>query len=408
MYGGNRYEDEKAFQMSKQITLILSLFCIGACAPTQSHVERTIDNGVEVIVNREQPYIMKGEPKSLSLQEELIIDLEKESIASLGLTAVWGFDVNSEGYIYFFKSPLSQDDLVLKFDPQGNYVSSFARRGQGPGEVETPSFQKINDRDELPIMERGKSIIMLFNKNGNLVDESRLGVNIGSMGSMVYPIENGNYLIRRSLRGELEGTLDFVLSLFDPQLKEIIELDRFEIIQPIRAPKVRLPMQASVWCVSQDYIYVGNEKNGYEVRVFDYEGYLRRKIRKKYHPVKVSEEFKQTIKEKLEHTPPAVKDKIYFPDRFPAFQFIFADDKGHLFVMTFERGNNPKEYIIDIFNQGGVFIGTISLDVYLNDSFFAPGAPFDSWVTAKKDHLYALRIKPNGYKELVVYKTLWQ
>ena len=367
-----------------------------------------MENGVEVIVNHDQPYILKGEPITLSLQEEFSIDIEKENIAALGLTEVWGFDVNSEGSIYFFKLPLSQGDLVFKFDPKGDYVSSFARRGQGPGEVETPSFQKINDRDELPIIEPGLSKIMLFDKDGNLVNESRMELSVGGMGNMVYPLRNGNYLIRRPLRGELEGTLNLVLSVFDPQFKEITELDRFEVIQPIRAPKVRLPMHASVWCVYGDYIYVGNEENGYEIRMFDYDGNLKRKIRKEYRPVRVSAEFKKSINEKLEYSPAAVKEKIYFPDRFPAFQFIFTDDKGHLFVMTFERGNNPQEYTFDIFNQAGLFIGTVSLDVHLNDSFFAPGAPFDSWVTMKKGRLYALRMKPSGYKELVVYKTIWK
>ena len=76
--------------------------------------------------------------------------------------------------------------------------------------------------------------------------------------------------------------------------------------------------------------------------------------------------------------------------------------------MTFERGKNPKEYIFDIFNQAGLFIGTVSFDVHLNDPFFTPGAPLDSWVTMKNDRLYALRMKPSGYKELVVYKTIWQ
>ena len=75
----------------------------------------------EVIVNNDQPYILKGERKTLSLQQEFIIDLEKDNIAVLGLAEAWGFDVNSEGNIYFFKSPISQDDLVFKFDPKGNY-----------------------------------------------------------------------------------------------------------------------------------------------------------------------------------------------------------------------------------------------------------------------------------------------
>lgn len=381
---------------------------MGACTQTQKDVERTMENGVEVVLNHGQPYILKGQPTTLRLQEELVIDLEEDNIAALGLAEVWGFDVNSEGYIYFFKSPLSEGDLVFKFDPKGHYVSSFARLGQGPGEVETPSFQKINDRDELLIIEPGLSKVMVFDKNGNLVNEARLGINIGFMGNMVYPLKNGNYLIRRSLTGDLEGTLDFVLSLFDPEFDEIIELDRFEIIQPLRAPKVRLPMQASVWCVSRDFIYVGNEKNGYEIRVFDFEGKLEKKIRKTYQPVKVPGEYKQYISERMEHTPAAVKDKIYFPHRLPAFQFMFADDEGHLFVMTFERGKNPKEYIFDIFNQAGLFIGTVSFDVHLNDPFFTPGAPLDSWVTMKNDRLYALRMKPSGYKELVVYKTIWQ
>ncbi len=76
--------------------------------------------------------------------------------------------------------------------------------------------------------------------------------------------------------------------------------------------------------------------------------------------------------------------------------------------MTFEKGQNPKDYNFDIFNQEGLFIGSISLDVFLNDPFFTPGAPLDSWITKKGDRLYVLRMKSSGYKEFVVYKAAWQ
>ncbi len=398
----------KGAVMRKKVTLILLLGFLSLCTQTQNDVEKIMEDGVEVIINHNKPYIVEGNPATLSIEEEFIIDLEKDNIAVLGLADIWGFDVDSEGNIYFFKSPLSQGDLVFKFDPKGNFVSSFARRGQGPGEVENPSYQKINNRNELPIIESGLSKIMLFNKDGSLIKEIHLDIDIGFMGNMVYPLENGNYLIRRSLRSEIEGRLDFILSLFDPEFNEIKELDRFELIQPIRADKVRLPMHVSVWCVSKDYIYVGNEENGYEIRVYDLKGNLQRKIRKQYKSVKVSGEFKQYVNEKLEHTPPVLRDKIYFPDYFPAFQFIFTDDEGSLFVMTFEKGQNPKDYNFDIFNQEGLFIGSISLDVFLNDPFFTPGAPLDSWITKKGDRLYVLRMKSSGYKEFVVYKAAWQ
>ena len=76
--------------------------------------------------------------------------------------------------------------------------------------------------------------------------------------------------------------------------------------------------------------------------------------------------------------------------------------------MTYVKGIKPKEYSIDIFNPDGIFIGEISLDVFINDPFFTPGAPLDSWVTVKKDRFYTLRMKDSGYKELVVYNISWE
>ena len=76
--------------------------------------------------------------------------------------------------------------------------------------------------------------------------------------------------------------------------------------------------------------------------------------------------------------------------------------------MTHERGTEPKEYRVDIFDLDGVLVGEISLDIFLNDPFFTPGAPLDSWITMKEDRLYTLRMKEIGYKELVVYHTLWE
>src|SRR4030043_83888 len=42
---------------------MLSLFCIGACAPTQSHVERTMENGVTA-----RPSHIKGEGKERGVE----------------------------------------------------------------------------------------------------------------------------------------------------------------------------------------------------------------------------------------------------------------------------------------------------------------------------------------------------
>jgi hypothetical protein len=393
--------------MKKNISLLLALFSLSFCTQTQNKVEKIMEDGVEVIVNHLEPYKINGELTTLTLKEEFTIDLEKEDIAAIGLTDIWGFDVNSEGDIYLFRPPTSQGDMVFRFDQKGNFISSFARRGQGPGEVENLSYQKVNKQDELPITNPGKSEIMIFNKDGHLIKEIPIGLNIGFMGNMVYPLENGNYLIRRSISSPSGGRLGFALNLFNPDFKKIREFDRFEVVQPMRAAKVRLPMHVSVWCVSNENIYVGNEERGYEICVYDFDGNLLRKIRKNYEVDSGAGKLEHEIREKLKYSPQVLKDKIYFPERCPPFQFIFTDDEARLYVMTFKEGKNPNENIFDIFNPDGIFIATVSMHVSLNDPFFTPGAPLDSWVTIKKNRLYSLREKSNGYREFVVYKTIW-
>ena len=395
-------------RMHSCLFLIIFICFLSVCSNEQNVAERIREDGIEVIINRNEPFIVEGKTATLSFKEIHIIDLEEEDLAALGLTDVWGFDVDSNRNIYFFKSPISEGEMVYKFDPSGHFLTSFAPRGQGPGEVQMPSFQKFSARDELPITDSGINTIKMFDTEGSILQTIDLGVHIGFMGNMVYPLENGNYLIRRSLRGELEEKHYFVLSLFDPEFNAITELDRFEVVQPIRADKVRLPMHVSVWCVSKNRIYVGNEDDGYEIQVYDFLGNPVKKIRKTYQPSPVSDEFKEYVNAQIKDTPPVFKKKIFFPEHFPPFQWIFTDDRGYLYVITFEEGTEPGEHRVDIFDPEGILVGKISLNVFLSDPFFTPGAPLDSWVTMRDDRLYTLRMKDSGYKELVVYHTLWE
>lgn len=379
------------------------------CSPAPNAVHKIKEDDVEVVINHMEPYQIQGEPSSLLIKERFVIDLEDEHLAALGLTDVYGFDVNSEGDIYFFRPPLSQaGDLVFRFNCHGEFVSSFLPRGEGPGEIQFPSFQKINHQDELPITDAARSKIRFFDKEGQQIRELPVEIFIGTMGNMLCPLINGNYLIRRSKPNEHDYGMLMALSLFDPDFKEIIELDSFELKQPIRSDRFRLPMRISAWCLAGQYICVGSEDQGYEIRVYDLNGAMLRKIRKDYQPIRVSQQFKQEIHQKLEHSPPDLKKKIYFPDVFPPFQFIFSDDEGHLFVMTYEAGKYPHSYVFDIFNPDGIFIGRFDLEAVLNDPFFLPQSPFDSWITMRKGRLYALREKDSGYKQLVIYNTIWE
>ena len=388
--------------MREKICFLCLLLAMSFCVRTPTDAEKIIEGGIEVVIN---PYNLDPKEPLFSLEEEFVIDLEEKEMAALGLTDVWGFDVDSEESIYIYKPPMSDGDRILKFDRNGDFLFSFAPPGQGPGEIQRPFYQKMNSRDLLPVPDLGQSKIVIFDTEGKTIDEIRVGRFPGSLGSLVCQLENGNYLIRRSLTDPASGIFSLALSLYSSDFEEIKELDRFKIVQPIQADKVRIPMHVSVWCASYDRIYIGNEDNGYEIHVYDLDGNLLRKIRKKYEPVKVDKDYKKEIGDKLENTPDALKNKMYLPDYYPPFNYLFSDDKNNLYVKTFAKGDSPKDRLFDVFNPEGIFQGAVSFEAHVNDPFFTPGAPFDSWVVAKKkNRLYCLREKSSGYKEFVVYR----
>lgn len=393
--------------MKKSLALFFTLFVFCFCAKEQEKIEKFMEDGVEVIVNHLEPYKVKGEPSMLHLEEEFTIDTERDEIAESGLTDIWGFDVSSEGDIFFFKNPRSNGDLILKFDRKGNFATSFAPKGQGPGEIQFPFYQRLTHDDRIPILDVSRKKRMIFDKSGNFVEETSTDFIISYQG-MVTPLENGNYLIRRT-GPDSRGRMQIVLGLFDSEFKEIKELDSFEINDPMAVSKIRLPLHVSAWSVSSESIFVGNEVRGYEVWVYDFDGNLKRKIEKEYNPEEISEEFKSKYFNLLGDVPDEFLKKIHFPDHLPPFQYFFTDDEGRLFVMTYETEERPDEYMFDIFNPDGLFIGRKSLKLYLSlIPYYAPGNSIDFWTVMRKNRFYCIREKESGFKELAVYKVSWE
>ena len=154
-----------------------------------------------------------------------------------------------------------------------------------------------------------------------------------------------------------------------------------------------------LWIVTPRNVYFGNEEQGYGIRMYDLEGNLVRKIKKEYRKIRISEEY---IEEQTEGMSEALKLRTYFPEHFPPFQCAFPDDNERLYVITNEKGNNPGEYMCDIFTPAGIFITRASLaGVTETGLILLPPV-------ARNDRLYFIQEKESGYRELVVYKMKWE
>ena len=380
------------------VYFILIIFVLSYCGPKQEKVERIVKEGVEIIVNHLEPYKIKGERTSLSLEKEFSIDTERDEIAELGLTDISGFDVDSNGNIFLRDIPESDENHFFKFDNHGKFITSFGRNGQGPGEFGWANLPRINYQDEIMISDIFRRKLIFFDTYGNFTKEIQTDLNIGELKHL----ENGKLLIARRIRDLSIENDPHPISLFSQNLEEIKELDRF-IFPGFRALKRDgTRMYIFTMSVSDKYIYIGNIERGYEVSVFDLEGNLVKKIRKKYRPLEVSKEYKTSY---LALTPENMKEKISFTKYFPPFQYLFSDERGYLFVMTYEKGENPNEYIFDIFNPDGLFIGRTNLDNFGIRQFISKEAALDA--LTKQGRIYYIREKENGFKELVVCKMIW-
>jgi hypothetical protein len=385
----------------------LSLICflfgkillLSYCSSNESKVSRFYEKGIEIVLN---PNISQDELIPLKLEMIFLIDTEDEDILDFGLTDIWGFNVSRDGDIFVFRPPQSQGNLIFRFDNTGAPVLSFGKKGQGPGEIQWPLYQKINRNNEIAVLDRGGQKILLYDKNGNLKQEKKPDKSL-SGGGIFLELPNGNYLFRESV-GKISGdTLSLVMSISDSELNIITELGRLVIENPITSSKFKYPLPVFSWAVSDDSIYIGSEEYGYEIHVYDFNGVLKRKIRKEYTPIPYSVEQKNEVLKMLEE-PEAefLRNKIVFPEYNPPFQHLFVSNENQLFVMTFEQGDSSGEYMIDIFDVDGILISKFSLDLWLSGDILQPEGQLDSWTSVLNNRLYYVKEKETGYRALVV------
>jgi hypothetical protein len=203
----------------------------------------------------------------------------------------------------------------------------------------------------------------------------------------------------------MDGRSEFInqnpLTLQDSQFKEIKELDKQMVPNPIVGKRLKGSYHVLSWSTSQGRIFTGFQERGYEIFVYDLEGNPVRKIKKEFTPVPISEDYRSTFMEQF--SAPIfddIRNKIYFPDAMPPFHALFADDTGQLYIMTYEAGDHPGEFMYDIFNHEGICIGRKSLKIHHDES--------GVYAKIKNGRFYCLNEKESGYKEFIVSKVVWE
>jgi len=383
--------------MRKTIRLALVILVLAGCRSGQQKIERTTDEGVEVVLNHLEPYVIKGIPSRLILEKEFSIDTENEAMAKVGLAEMETFDVDSEGNIYIIRWR-SNENYAFKFDRGGNFLTSFLRRGQGPGELEWGGTVLIDHEGNLLTKDPSKAKFAVYDRDGRFIRERLLKKNIDPVSSL----SNGRYCCFEQIQNP--ETLENYLGTCDSGFESFKEIYRKDTPNPFQSSeaKVKISGRSLIYQAGKDRLYIGDTDKGYEIRVYNLEGKLQRKIRKDYKPVPVSEGFKQEFLARFPKDYP-MRDRFEFAAAWPPFMSFVEDEEGRLFVGTFEKGLNPNENLFNIFSPEGVFIGRVSIacrnaqqEQYSLPSMFKGG------------RFYAIQDKESGYRELAVYRMRWE
>jgi outer membrane protein assembly factor BamB len=374
----------------------------------QDKIDRKVEDGIEVIFNHLQPYKIKGEPTALTLERLFSIDTENDDIAKIGLTDIESFDVDPAGNIYLIRWRTDQNHLY-KFDAAGRFLKSFLRGGQGPGEIEWGGTVLATDRGEIIAKDPSKGKFLVYDKDGNFVREVSLP-KVNALGIDAI-LANGSYLVSwQKAEPEDKFPQDYYhnfVGIASPDFKDIKEIGDMRWPNPWSGKQVPVYSNVLVSAASRESVFVANAEKGYEISVYHLDGKLARKIRKEYGPLKVPDEIKKNYGTPASN--PRIEDlrkRTVLPDRLPPFRSLFADDEGRIYVMTWEKGKNPREYMHDIFNPRGLFMARTSLDNYTVQGPFK--REYETLAIAKKGRLYCLHEKESGFKELLVYKMNWQ
>ncbi len=378
--------------MKKAFVLLSCFFLFFGCKK-RPEIDKIREDGIEVVLNHLQPYIIKGETSTPVLDKVFSIDSESEVLLKAGLTDIETFDVDEQGNIFTIQWQ-TKENFVFKFDPQGHFIKSFLRFGQGPGELEYGGTVLINPRAELMAKDPSKPKFLIYDRDGHFLKEMRLERNFSPI-----PLINGGYFVFWG-----EDTPEFRKQFVGVCNSEFLNVKILDQFQYPNALNVRCPVNRDLltYKAGSDKIYIGNTAKGYEIGVYSLDGNLLKKIRKEDKPVAVTEDIKKDYFGPWPKDDP-LRNNFYFTEHWPAYRGLFGDDEGRLFVLTYEAGGNPGEFMYDIFNPEGAFIGRMSL---VNMKKLATPRSFA--VKVKKNRLYGLGEKENGYKELVVYKLSWK
>ncbi len=336
------------------------------------------ENGVTVVYNPKTP-LYEGDV--LHFEEDLVIG-ESEGQEEYMFSEVRDMDVDPEGNIYVLDS---KETHIQVFDKEGNYIRTIGQKGQGPGEMQSSRSLSITPNNEIMVSDWTARALHFFSLDGKFLKL----INLKGMLWFLKPVaDSQNHIVAGYT--VMDQTVTSYLKIFNPDMTEKKAIYSYQVAQ---YPKVNPLFAQCFWQIDRDDHIIWGYNGVYEIRFLKPDGSLFMKITKDYDPVKITEQEKQQfIKSNYGEEPPP-EIELSWDSHYHPFLYLSVDDKGRVFVRTYEKAPNGH-YYYDVFNAKGKYIAKIPLE-------YRPRV----W---KKDKLYVISEDEEGYQQVRRFSVSWQ
>ena len=337
----------------------LALVCAGAlslavlitvrAAPQSARIEQK--DGLTVVRNGPKPAPLPGQPQTIRLVPELAIGSESDAEEAM-IFEIRSVQAGDAGEIFVLDGKVQQ---VKVYGPDGRHLRTIGKKGQGPGELQSPSRMTMTADGNLCILDVGNSRVSLFSPDGTCLKE----VPFKGWRPFRFVPDSRGFGYGDIL--DFQGGVKDVLLKFDPRMEKTATVATLVIVDNPSEETTPVEMFRLLYQVDRDDRLVWASTGDYELNVVDADGKAVRKILRDHEKRPFSRADKdRMIKERFGGTaPPAGAQPFFPPHKSVLFYFLF-DDEGRLFVRTYETDKEGR-YYYDIFDREGRFFSRLAL-----------------------------------------------
>ena len=361
--------------------LLLLLACASVCAGLPAtekarEQESARPKAVEVPIIS-NPRVPKYPSRRIAFKEDLTVGVKEGDENSMFGERVY-FNVDGDGNIFVTDWDRKR---IQKYGPDGKYLLTIGRKGQGPGEFQNVWEPEFDKEGNLYVVDIAQKRISFFGRDGRYLRQ--IGFPMVNISGSLYFDALGYFLmavdeIREE--GEQGARWDSVVGLYDDKFQplEVFHRESHEIKtsggqdEDSIAKSLAASMSDSAFKPAPHYllapdgeIFFGFSRT-YEIKVYSLEGKPVRIVRKDYDPAPVTAQDKEQFEDiqraeflrflpaKAENATKKALRLILYPKYKPAYQSFTVADDGWLFVIVENRGSETT--VLDVFDAEGRYL----------------------------------------------------